>query len=91
LSSPLPSFVILKNLCNTFANIFFNLHLCLFRKRKRSRKRKAEDLPGSTRIYAKVEKANQLFEEKLLDKDWQQICKVQKTCRQTKHLHSLSK
>jgi hypothetical protein len=60
-------------------------------KEKEAEKKKTENLPGSTRIYAKVEKANQLFEEKLLDKDWQQICKVQKTCRQTKHLHSLSK
>ena len=48
-------------------------------------------MPGFTRIYAKVEKINQLSEEKLRGKDWQQICEVQKTCRYTKHLHSLPK
>ena len=90
LSSPLPSVVLLKNPCKTLANIFFNLHLCLSRKSWR-RKKKAESMPGFTRIYAKVEKINQLSEEKLRGKDWQQICKVQKTCRYTKHLHSLPK
>ena len=78
LSSPLPSFALLKNPCKIFANIFFNLHLCLFRESWR-RKKKAKSLPGFTRIYAKAEKRNQFFEEKLYFKDWQQICEVQKT------------
>ena len=68
------------------ANIFFKMHLCLFRKSRR-RKEKAKGLPGSTRIYAKVEKRHQLFKDSLHHENWQQIFKIQETCRHTKHLH----